>query len=99
MNLMSRPALVRRKSVRTTADSAAARPKHDRNGALLTHQRFHRKRYVISPLFNYLAHAGGIRHSRNVRYGILDRDRADHSALMLAARITLPHFSVSSAMS
>src|SRR5262245_7969474 len=25
--------------------------------------------------------------------------RADHSALMLAARITLPHFSVSSAMS
>src|SRR5262245_7574932 len=32
------------------------------------------------------------------RYGILDRDRADHSALMPAARITLPHFSVSSAM-
>ena len=25
-------------------------------------------------------------------------DRRDHSALMLAARITLPHFSVSSAM-
>ena len=27
------------------------------------------------------------------------RGRADHSALMLAARITLPHFSVSSAIS
>ena len=26
-------------------------------------------------------------------------DRRDHSALMLAARMTLPHFSVSSAMS
>src|SRR5262245_8553944 len=33
------------------------------------------------------------------RYGISGRGRADHSALMLAARITLPHFSVSSAMS
>src|SRR5215472_15806453 len=33
------------------------------------------------------------------RYGIFGRDRADQSALMLAARITLPHFSVSSAMS
>src|SRR5262245_41656366 len=40
--------------------------------------------------------AGG---SRNGRYGISGRGRADHSALMLAARITLPHFSVSSAMS
>src|SRR5262249_17926683 len=30
---------------------------------------------------------------------IFRRGRADHSGLMLAARITLPHFSVSSAMS
>src|SRR5262249_59013927 len=38
-------------------------------------------------------------HSRTERYGIFCRGRADHSALMLAARITLPHFSVSSASS
>src|SRR5262249_60362276 len=31
-------------------------------------------------------------------YGIFHRGRADHSALMLAARITFAHFSVSSAM-
>src|SRR5215831_18995616 len=35
------------------------------------------------------------RHSLNGLYGILGRI-ADHSALMLAARITLPHFSASS---
>ena len=34
--------------------------------------------------------------SLNERYGIFGRGRADHSALMLAARITLPHFSASS---
>src|SRR5262245_15924574 len=39
------------------------------------------------------------RDSQDGRYGIFGRDHADHSALMLAARITLPHFSVSSAMS
>src|SRR5262245_28782957 len=33
------------------------------------------------------------------RYGIFGRDRADHSGLMPADLITLPHFSVSSAMS
>src|SRR5262249_10831445 len=33
------------------------------------------------------------------RYGISDRDDSDQSALMFAARITLPHFSVSSAIS
>jgi hypothetical protein len=33
---------------------------------------------------------------RTGRYGIFHRRRADHSALMLAARITLPHFSASS---
>src|SRR5262245_3121550 len=38
-------------------------------------------------------------HSRNERYGIFGRGRANHSALMLAARITLAHFPVSSAMS
>src|SRR5262249_30701894 len=38
------------------------------------------------------------RDSRNGFYEISTADRA-HSALMLAARITLPHFSVSSAMS
>src|SRR5215472_16312619 len=38
-------------------------------------------------------------HSRNGRYGIFGRDRADHSALMPANLITLAHFSVSSAMS
>ena len=37
--------------------------------------------------------------SPNGRYGIFGRDRADHSALMPADLITLPHFSVSSAMS
>src|SRR5207253_2640578 len=36
------------------------------------------------------------RHSRNGRYGTW---RRPYSGLMLAARITLPHFSVSSAMS
>src|SRR5258708_1856978 len=41
---------------------------------------------------------GDCRHSRNGIYGY--RRRAEHSsALMLAARITLAHFSVSSAMS
>src|SRR5262249_48309826 len=39
------------------------------------------------------------RNSRNGRYGILDWDHADHSALMPANLITLAHFSVSSAMS
>src|SRR6516165_12240118 len=38
------------------------------------------------------------RYSPNGHYGIFRRGRADHSALILAARITLPHFSVSSAM-
>ena len=38
------------------------------------------------------------RDSRNGAYGISTADR-HHSALMLAARITLRHFSVSSAMS
>ena len=33
------------------------------------------------------------------RYGIFGRDGADHSALMPADRITLPHFSVSEARS
>src|SRR5262245_47035878 len=37
--------------------------------------------------------------SLNGCYGISGRDRADHSGLMLAAWITLPHFSVSSAIS
>src|SRR5262245_44616708 len=37
--------------------------------------------------------------SDNGRYGIFRMGRADHSALILAARITLPHFSVSSATS
>src|SRR6516164_5634112 len=37
----------------------------------------------------------GLRLARNMEY----RAREDHSGLMLAARITLPHFSVSSAMS
>src|SRR6516165_5087971 len=36
--------------------------------------------------------------SRNERYGIFGRDRADHSALMPANLITLAHFSVSAAM-
>src|SRR6516162_6167532 len=36
--------------------------------------------------------------SRNGCYGILDRDRADHSGLMPANLTTLPHFSVSSAI-
>src|SRR6266480_629328 len=35
--------------------------------------------------------------SRNGRYGMCSR--ADHSGLMLAARMTLTHFSISSAMS
>src|SRR5262249_20291566 len=39
------------------------------------------------------------RDSRNGRYGIFGRDRADHSGFMPANLITLPHFSVSSAMS
>src|SRR5215471_772235 len=37
--------------------------------------------------------------SPNGCYGIFGQDRADHSALILADRITLAHFSVSSAMS
>ena len=37
--------------------------------------------------------------SLNGCYGIFGQDRADHSALMVAARITLPHFSVSSVIS
>src|SRR5262249_40521744 len=37
--------------------------------------------------------------SPNGCYGIFGQDRADHSALILAARMTLPHFSVSSARS
>src|SRR6516225_4380916 len=36
--------------------------------------------------------------SRNGCYGISDHGCLGHSALMLAARITLPHFSVSSAI-
>src|SRR5262249_2467559 len=39
------------------------------------------------------------RDSRNGCYGILDRGPPRQSGLMLPARITLPHFSVSSAMS
>src|SRR5262249_28062669 len=38
-------------------------------------------------------------HSRNGRYGIFGRDRADHSALMPPNLITLAHFSVSSTIS
>src|SRR6516165_512918 len=37
--------------------------------------------------------------SRNGRYGISDHGCLGYSGLMLAARITLPHFSVSSAIS
>src|SRR5262245_41096884 len=37
-------------------------------------------------------------HSRNGCYGILDRGQPRQSALIPAARITLPHFSVSAAM-
>ena len=40
----------------------------------------------------------GVRHSRNGSCGMCSRT-ANHSGLMLAVRITLPHFSVSSAMS
>src|SRR5262249_1124474 len=36
--------------------------------------------------------------SRNGRYGIFGRDRADYSALMPANVITLAHFSISAAM-
>jgi hypothetical protein len=45
------------------------------------------------------ANSGHCRHSRNGTLWNIGRDRADHSTLMLAARITLPHFSISSAMS
>ena len=38
------------------------------------------------------------RDSPNGCYGIFGQDRADHSALMLADRNTLAHFSTSSAM-
>src|ERR1700730_3123205 len=41
----------------------------------------------------------GLRHSRNGSYGTSARIDRHQSALMPAARITLPHFSVSSAMS
>src|SRR5262249_45586301 len=40
----------------------------------------------------------GTRHSPNGRYGIFGRDRADHSGLMPANWITLPHFSFSAEM-
>src|SRR5262249_19200414 len=39
------------------------------------------------------------RYSRDRRYGIFGRNRADHSALIPTDLITLAHFSVSSAMS
>src|SRR6516164_467729 len=39
------------------------------------------------------------RDSQDGRYGIFRRGGVDQSALMLASRITLPHFSVSSAIS
>src|SRR5262245_51197700 len=48
----------------------------------------------LSPRYN----SGDCRHSRNGPYGISTVDQPQ-SALMLRARITLPHFSVSSAMS
>src|SRR6266508_1456943 len=52
----------------------------------------------ISPCWPSLTHsrlgARGIR-----RRDLMERRRERHSGLMLAARITLPHFSVSSAMS
>src|SRR6516164_6779033 len=60
-----------------------------------------------APLFDHLvvraASVGGTsrlvrKDSRNERYGIFGRDRADHSALMPANLITLAHFSVSAAM-
>src|SRR5262249_51884094 len=43
--------------------------------------------------------AWGWRVSRNGRYGIFRLGGVDQSALMLASRISLPHFSVSSAIS
>src|SRR5262249_39749702 len=46
----------------------------------------------------HLVGAAGHSHSPNGIYGISTVDR-DHSGFMLAARITLPHFSVSSAIS
>src|SRR5262245_11013328 len=57
------------------------------------------------PKCGRLAEIGGLRipvvrfHSRNGCYGIFDQDGAGHSALMPANFTTLPHFSVSSAMS
>src|SRR5262249_8932623 len=46
----------------------------------------------------FSASSGHCRHSLNGVYGISTADRP-HSALMLRARMTLPHFSVSSAIS
>src|SRR5262245_27450836 len=55
--------------------------------------------FWFAPKATGVADTSAPRHSPNVRYGIFGHDRADHSGLMLAARITLAHFSVSSAMS
>src|SRR6266508_2990972 len=52
----------------------------------------------ISPCWPSLTHSRlGAREIR--RRDLMERRRERHSGLMLAARITLPHFSVSSAMS
>src|SRR5262249_36658100 len=58
------------------------------------------RRNPPSTSFDHLVGAGGIRHSRNGRLWNIDStaDRAQ-SALMLSARMTLLHFSVSSTMS
>jgi hypothetical protein len=45
------------------------------------------------------ANSGHCRHSPNGPYGIFDRGLPRQSGLMFAARITLPHFSISLAMS
>src|SRR5262249_36891472 len=99
MNLMSRPGLVLRKCVRTTADSAAARPQHDRNGALLTRQTKGLRPAVSPKTLRYIASIQLRRPGRGAsdirgtgRYGIsaasgallgLDVGRPDHFAPLL----------------
>src|SRR6516165_6710427 len=54
---------------------------------------------TAAQLYGSWPHYGRWCGSQNGRYGIFWPDRAGHSGLILAVRMTLAHFSVSSAMS
>src|SRR5262245_26404880 len=73
--------------------AAKARPT-TRNSSIATTAAHLMERPVVFPITSCPLHHTCLPESDYGRYGIL----GDHSGLMLAARITLPHFSVSSDM-